>query len=86
MKLKKNIAVSEAGLLFNPVTGESFSLNPIGIEILNLLRKEKSDEEIRSAILSRYNTDNPTFEKDYQDFIGILKHNHLLESHEETKA
>ncbi|MEI7492736.1 MAG: PqqD family protein [Bacteroidota bacterium] len=86
MKLKKNIAVSEAGLLFNPVTGESFSLNPIGIEILNLLRKEKSDEEIRSAILSRYNTDIPTFEKDYQDFIGILKHNHLLESHEETKA
>ncbi|MCX6284844.1 MAG: PqqD family protein [Bacteroidetes bacterium] len=86
MKLRKNIAVSEAGLLFNPVTGESFSLNPIGIEILSLLREEKSDEEIRSAILSRYNTDNPTFEKDYQDFIGILKHNNLLESHEETKA
>ncbi|MCX6280554.1 MAG: PqqD family protein [Bacteroidetes bacterium] len=86
MKLRKNIAVSEAGLLFNPVTGESFSVNPIGIEILNLLREEKTDEQIHSAIMSRYSTDKPTFEKDYQDFIGILKHNNLLESHEETKA
>ncbi|MCX6287180.1 MAG: PqqD family protein [Bacteroidetes bacterium] len=86
MKLKKNIAVSEAGLLFNPVTGESFSVNPIGTEILNLLREEKTDEQIRSAILAKYSTDNPTFEKDYQDFIGILSHNNLLENHEETKA
>jgi len=86
MKLKKNVAVSESGLLFNPVTGESFSVNPIGIEILNLLREEKTDEQIHSAILSKYSTDKPTFEKDYEDFIGILTHNNLLEKHEETNA
>lgn len=86
MKLKKNVAVSEAGLLFNPVTGESFSVNPIGVEILNLLREEKSEEQIRTSILAKYNTDKPTFEKDFQDFIGILSHNNLLDGHEETKA
>jgi len=86
MKLKKNVAISEAGLLFNPVTGESFSVNPIGIEILNLLREEKTDEQIRAVIIAKYSTDKPTFEKDYQDFIGILAHNNLLESHEERKA
>ena len=86
MKLHKNIAISEAGLLFNPVTGESFSLNPIGVEILNLLREERSQEEISKTILERYTTDSATFEKDYNDFIGILQHNNLLESHEETKA
>jgi len=86
MKLKKNVAVSEAGLLFNPVTGESYSVNPIGVEILNLLREEKSEEQIRTSILAKYNTDKPTFEKDLQDFIGILSHNNLLDSHEETKA
>jgi hypothetical protein len=86
MKLKKNVAVSEAGLLFNPVTGESFSVNPIGIEILNLIREEKTEQQISEAILAKYTTDQPTFEKDYQDFIGILSHNNLLESHEETKA
>jgi hypothetical protein len=86
MKLRKNVAISEAGLLFNPVTGESYSVNPIGVEILNLLREEKTDEQIRTAILAKYSTDKPTFEKDYQDFIGILSHNNLLEGHEETKA
>ena len=86
MKLRKNVAVSEAGLLFNPVTGESFSLNPIGVEILNLIREEKSPEQISKAILDKYTTDQATFEKDYHDFIGILEHHNLLESHEETKA
>lgn len=86
MKLHKNVAVSEAGLLFNPVTGESFSVNPIGVEIINLIREEKSPEQIRKVILAKYTTDEATFEKDYHDFIGILEHHNLLEIHEEKKA
>ncbi len=86
MKLRKNVAVSEAGLLFNPVTGESFSVNPIGVEILNLIRDEKSPDQISDAILGTYSTDKATFEKDYHDFIGLLEHHNLVESHEETKA
>jgi hypothetical protein len=86
MKLQKNVAVSEAGLLFNPVTGESFSLNPIAVEILNLIRENKSQAQIRDAILEKYSTDKDTFEKDFHDFTGLLKHHNLLESHEEKKA
>jgi hypothetical protein len=82
MKLRKNVAVSEAGLLFNPVNGESYSVNPIGVEILNLIRDENPPEQISKAILDKYQTDQATFEKDYNDFIGILAHNNLLESHE----
>jgi hypothetical protein len=86
MKLHKNVAVSEAGLLFNPVTGESFSMNPIGVEIINLIREEKSPEQIRKIILAKYTIDQTTFEKDFHDFTGILEHHNLLERHEETKA
>ncbi len=86
MKLRKNVAVSEAGLLFNPVTGESYSVNPIGVEIINLLREEKSPEEISKFVLEKFATDKSTFEKDFHDFIGILEHNNLLERNEETKA
>ena len=86
MKLKKNVAISEAGLLFNPVTGESFSVNPIGIEILNLLREEKNGSQIHAIILEKYSTDKATFEKDYNDFIGVLSHNNLLETDEKAKA
>jgi hypothetical protein len=86
MKLRKNVAVSEAGLLFNPVTGESFSLNPIAVEILDLIRKNKSPEQISEVMLGKYTTDKATFEKDYHDFIELLQYHNLLESHEETKA
>ncbi len=86
MKLRKNVAVSEAGLLFNPVTGESYSINPIGVEILNLIRDEKTPVQINTVIMDKYSTDLATFEKDYHDFISILEHHNLLESHEETKA
>jgi hypothetical protein len=86
MKLRKNVAVSEAGLLFNPVTGESYTLNPIGVEIINLMREDKGQDVISKFILAKYATDKDTFEKDYQDFIGILEHHNLLETHEKTKA
>ncbi|MCX6304521.1 MAG: PqqD family protein [Bacteroidetes bacterium] len=86
MKLQKNVAVSEAGLLFNPVTGESFSVNPIGVEVLNLIRADKSPEQISNAILEKYSTDQVTFEQDYNDFVSILEHHNLLDRHEETKA
>jgi len=86
MKLRKNIAVSEAGLLFNPVTGESYTVNPIGIDILNMIQAGKTREEICDAILGKYLCDRTTVENDYQDFIGILSHNHLTERNEDTDA
>jgi hypothetical protein len=84
MKLRKNVAISEAGLLFNPVTGESFSVNPIGVEILKLIREDKSVDKISESILEKYSTDKATFEKDYHDFIGILYNHNLIETNEET--
>jgi hypothetical protein len=86
MKLNKNIAISESGLLFNPITGESFTINPIGVEIINLLKEEKEQAQISRQILEKYTTDPVTFEKDFQDFIGMLQHYKLLERHDTTKA
>lgn len=80
MKIKKNIALSESGFIFNPSTGESFSVNPIGGEMLKLLKEGKKKDEIKEVILSRYNTDDATFERDYYDFINILNHYLLTET------
>ncbi len=84
MKLKKNIAVSDTGYLFNPSTGESFALNPIGLEILVLMKQDLSPEAIAGKILKKYNTEKATFEKDYADFMAMLKLNLLLDDDEET--
>jgi hypothetical protein len=79
MKLKKNIATSESGFVFNPSSGDSFSLNTIGAEILLQMKESKSSDEIKRDILSRYDVDKSLLEKDWDDFMTQLKDNNLLE-------
>jgi hypothetical protein len=79
MKLKPNIAISETGFVFNPATGESFTLNPIGAEIVNKISEGLEYAEISVWIKNEYFTDEATFERDFHDFIGQLKMNGLLE-------
>ena len=79
MKLKRNIAVSESGFLFDPTGGESYSLNEQGLEILNLLKERKSNEEITEYMTETYDIAPDDFEKYYFDFIGMLRQFKLLE-------
>ena len=83
MKIKKDIAISDSGFVFNPLSGESFSVNPIGIELFNLIKQEKKYEEIRDLMLEKYDTDEATFEKDYQDFLAIMEQNNMFETEDE---
>jgi hypothetical protein len=79
MKMRKNIAVSDSGFIFNPGTGDSFSTNPIGMEIIALMKEEKDIEAIKSVITGKYNVDDATFEKDYFDFLNMLQSYQLTE-------
>ena len=79
MKLKKNIATSESGFVFNPSSGDSFSLNTIGAEILLQMKESKSAEDIKKDILNRYDVDKSLLERDWDDFMAQLKDNNLLE-------
>jgi hypothetical protein len=80
MKIKPNIAVSDSGFVFNPDTGESFTVNPIGVEIINLLKESKETSEISNQVRVKYTVDQPTFEKDFDDFIGLMRNYSLIEN------
>lgn len=77
IRLNKNIAISDTGYVFDPSIGESYTLNPIGLEIVELLKANKTDSEIKANILDRYDVDEATFERYYIDFIGMLKNYQL---------
>ncbi|MEI8048071.1 MAG: PqqD family protein [Bacteroidota bacterium] len=79
MKLKKNIATSEEGFVFNPGTGDSFSTNPIGAEIIGLLKLDKSLSEIIEIICAKYDVDPKQFEKDLDDFKSQLVDSNILD-------
>jgi len=79
MKLKKNIATSEEGFVFNPGTGDSFTSNPLGTEIICLLKEEKPIKVIVETICSKYDVDPYLFENDLDDFISQLKDYTILD-------
>ncbi|HRY31457.1 MAG TPA: PqqD family protein [Bacteroidales bacterium] len=84
MKIKSNIAISDSGLLFNPGSGESYSVNPTGAEIIRMIRENKTDHEIRDYFLAHYQTDTSTFEKDFHDFVQLLKQQLILDLSDES--
>ena len=79
MKIKKNIATSDTGFIFNPSTGDSFSANPVASEIILLLKEGKGAKAVKETILERYEIDPSSLEKDFDDLIAQLRDNNLLE-------
>ena len=76
--IRKNIATNEFGFIFNPATGDSYSSNPIAAEIIQLMKDNHSLNEIKKALLDRYEVDKLTIEKDLDEFVNLLKENNLL--------
>jgi hypothetical protein len=83
MQVNKNIAISDSGFIFNPSSGDSFSSNAIGLEIIHYLKAEKSTEEIIKIIAEKYAVESSTLEKDVQDFLQMLSTYQLIQYHEQ---
>jgi len=82
MKVKKHIAISDSGVVYNSSSGDSFSINPIGADILNQIKNQKSEKEIRQFILEKYEVTEERVEGDLYDFILHLKQLYILEKDE----
>lgn len=84
MRIKSNIALSESGFVFNPNTGESFTLNPTGMQLFGLIREGKGYPEIRKFFLQHFDTEENLFEKDYEDFVHMLTTFQMMEPDEQA--
>ncbi len=79
MKVNRNLAISENGFVFNPTTGDSFSVNELGAIIINEIKSGKSKSEILEAIAHGFNADKSTIEKDFNEFLQVLSNHQLVE-------
>ena len=79
IRMKSNIAVSDNGFVFDPSTGNSYSVNPIGVQIMHWMRQVSSEEELKEHLLNQYSTDSKTIEKDLYDFFNMLLNLELAE-------
>ena len=79
MKLKKNVATSEAGFVFNPGTGDSFSVNQTGAEIISLFKENRTPEEVIRLVSAKFDVEEKQLEKDLDDFVSQLHIYNLIE-------
>jgi len=83
-KMKSNIALSESGFVFNPNTGESFTLNPVGQQLFEMIREGQDYQSIRKKFLEIYEVEDSIFEKDYEDFVHLLHSYQMMEPDEQA--
>jgi hypothetical protein len=79
MNIRKNIAISENGFIFNPLTGDSFSVNETGLFILQKLKEGETRETIMSTLQEEFELDANSAEIDLNDFLSMLKSYQLTE-------
>ncbi len=82
MQINKNIAISDSGFVFNPSTGDSFSTNQVGLEIIRLLKENKLKEELIKELVGIFSIDESTLEKDLGDFFMMLNSYQILTSND----
>ena len=79
MIIATEIKISDNGFVFNSKTGDSFNLNPFGLELIKSIGEEKDFDTIKSEMLEKYDVDDLTFEKDFYEFCALLKHHQIFD-------
>jgi hypothetical protein len=78
MKIASEVKISDNGFVFNSKTGDSFSLNPFGLELIKNIQEEKDFELIKNEMLEKFEVDDLTFEKDFYEFCALLKYHQII--------
>jgi hypothetical protein len=79
MNLKKNIALSESGFLFDSNSGDSYSLNDTGKLIVQMIKENKTEGEIIAYFKENYDVEEGIFENNFHDFISMIKNLNIIE-------
>ncbi len=78
-KLNK-LAINDEGFIFDPETGNSYTVNEVGLFILKQLKEGKSESEILDALVENYEVEREEAEKDLIDFLEQLRLMGILEA------
>ena len=69
----QQLAISDEGFIFNPSTGESFTVNQTGLAIIKGLKNSLSIPKITRNIMMEFDVDARELEMDITDFIDHLR-------------
>ncbi|MBK3333287.1 HPr-rel-A system PqqD family peptide chaperone [Persephonella atlantica] len=74
----KQLAINEEGFVFDPLTGDSFTVNQTGLFILQKLKEGKETEQIVKELTEEFEVSQEEAERDLIDFVEKLRSYRLL--------
>jgi len=69
----QQLAISESGFIFDPVSGHSFSVNETGIVIIRCLQQGKDLPATIAELQNSYSEQTAAIERDLLEFISLLR-------------
>lgn len=67
------LALSDSGFVFDPVTGNSFTVNGSGLAILRRLQHETDLDRIVASLCEEFDVDALAAERDVIEFANLLR-------------
>ncbi|MEJ2540423.1 MAG: HPr-rel-A system PqqD family peptide chaperone [Gemmatimonadota bacterium] len=78
MQRLRRLALNPDGFAFDPTTGESFTVNPTGLVLLEGLREEDGTEALVARLVERFDVSTEEASRDVDDFLEHLRTIRLL--------
>ncbi len=78
MKRIHQLAVNDEGFVFDPTTGESFTVNATGLFIIRALKAGDSITDILGQVQDQFEVRPESAERDVTDFMSQLEGLHLV--------
>jgi hypothetical protein len=81
----KDLAISESGFIFDPMSGATFTVNPSGVAIIHALREGLPRADILARLRRDFTVEIADLESDLGEFVrllvqqGVLPHDFTLE-------
>ena len=67
------LMMNEEGFVFDPSTGETFTVNVTGMMILKGLKEERSSDHIATDLVGKFEVSVEDAQRDVGDFVNHLR-------------
>lgn len=74
----KDLAVSDSGFVFDPYTGQSYSVNGTGLAILRALKEGADREAVVAGLAEHFDTGAADLHRDLDEFLHLLRQSGIL--------
>jgi hypothetical protein len=71
--IARRLALSESGFVFDPVSGQSFTVNEAGLAVLRLAQVEEDVAKLLSKLAEQFDATAEEIKRDALDFAERLK-------------